>query len=180
MFVPIFKNTLMWILLAVVIAMSACVSDVPPGNDLEQIDDWKDVELTDVATGSTFRISDFEGKPVLVESFAVWCPTCKRQQDEVKELHRQVGDAVVSISLDTDPNEDENRVKEHIQLHGYEWYFAVSPPEVTQKLIDEFGVTVVNAPSVPIILVCEDQSTRFLKSGVKSADTLKEEIEKGC
>jgi hypothetical protein len=33
---------------------------------------WVDIELTDVATGETFRVSDFSGEQVLVESFAVW------------------------------------------------------------------------------------------------------------
>jgi hypothetical protein len=33
---------------------------------------WLDTELVDVASGETFRISDFRGRPVLVKSFAVW------------------------------------------------------------------------------------------------------------
>ncbi len=33
---------------------------------------WVDIELTDVKTGETFRVSDFSGEQVLVESFAVW------------------------------------------------------------------------------------------------------------
>ena len=33
---------------------------------------WVDIELTDVETGETFRVSDFAGETVLVESFAVW------------------------------------------------------------------------------------------------------------
>jgi hypothetical protein len=33
---------------------------------------WVDVELTDVETGETFRVSDFAGEAVFVESFAVW------------------------------------------------------------------------------------------------------------
>lgn len=33
---------------------------------------WIETELVDVASGETFRISDFRGKPVLVKSFAVW------------------------------------------------------------------------------------------------------------
>ena len=33
---------------------------------------WVDIELTDVETGETFRVSDFAGEQVLVESFAVW------------------------------------------------------------------------------------------------------------
>jgi thiol-disulfide isomerase/thioredoxin len=142
--------------------------------------DWKETALKDVITGNTFKISDFKGKSILVESFAVWCPTCKKQQDKVKELHEEVGDTVISISLDTDPNEEEAQVIAHANENGFDWLFAVSPKELTQSLIDEFGVNVVNAPQAPVILICEDQSARLLERGVKSADKLKSEIEKGC
>ncbi len=142
--------------------------------------DWKDVELTDVATGKKFKISDFKDKPILLESFAVWCPTCLKQQKEINKLKEIEGDAIIHISLDTDPNEDEAKVREHINNNGFDWYFAVSPIELTKALIDEFGIAFVNAPGAPVVLICEDQSTRFLGRGVKSADTLKSEIDRGC
>lgn len=141
---------------------------------------WQDVELTDVNTGKTFKISDHRGKPVLIESFAVWCPTCTKQQKETKKFHEEVGDDVISVSLDTDPNEDAEIVLNHARRNGFDWLYAVSPVELTQGLIAEFGVGVVNAPMVPVVLVCEDQTSRLLKSGVKNADALKTEIEKGC
>ena len=65
--------------------------------------DWRDILLRDVISGESFRISDFEGQTVLLESFAVWCPTCTKQQEEVRKLHEQIGDGVISISLDVDP-----------------------------------------------------------------------------
>ena len=55
-----------------------------------------------------------------------------------------------------------------------------TPIEVTRALIDEFGVSIVNAPSVPMILVCEDQSARQLPRGVKDVAELKEELARGC
>lgn len=140
---------------------------------------WMDVELTDVLTGDKFKISDFKGKTVLIESFAVWCPTCKRQQIEVKELH-DLSPETVSISLDVDPNEDEAKVLEHAQRNEFDWRFALSPVEVTQALIDIYGVQSVNAPSAPVIMICEDGSSKFLKTGVKSANELLAEIQKGC
>lgn len=142
--------------------------------------DWRDVELTDVLTGENFKISDFKGKPILLESFAVWCPTCRKQQEKIKELHEEVGDAVVSVSFDTDPNEEESQVIGHANKHGFDWRFVVSPPSVTKALIDEFSISVVNAPGAPVVLICEDQSARFLGRGVKSANELKQEIEAGC
>lgn len=142
--------------------------------------DWKQTHLKDIKTGSTFKISDFKGKPILLQSFAVWCPKCKKQQDELVDFTEQVGDSVVSISLDTDPNEDEEKVLQHINRHGYDWLYAVSPTDLTKSLIDEFGVGVVNAPQGPMVLICEDQSTRLLPRGNKDPETLKSEIEKGC
>ena len=51
-------------------------------NDYEEVesDHWIDDKFTNVRTGEKFSISDFEGKQVLVETFAVLCPACKRQQ----------------------------------------------------------------------------------------------------
>ncbi len=141
---------------------------------------WMDVELTDVATGQIFKISDFKGKPVLLESFAVWCPTCLAQQKQIKKVSQSEGDDIIHISLDTDPNEDAAKVREHMERNGLDWYFVVSPVELTQALINEFGLKIVAAPRAPVVLICEDQSTRFLRSGLKSADELVSEVEKGC
>lgn len=141
---------------------------------------WVDIELTNINTGENFRVSDFSGTPVLLESFAVWCPTCTRQQRITKDFHDEVGDSVITISLDTDPNEDETRILQHTQSNGFNWHYAVSPVDLTQSLIDQFGVGIVNAPSVPMILVCENGNVRKLGSGVKSVNELKSEVARGC
>lgn len=148
--------------------------------EAESAQAWMDIELKDVSTGEVFRVSDFKGKPILLESFAVWCPTCLRQQKEMKKLKEKEGDTVVHISLNTDPNEDEDKIREHLEENGFNWYFAVSPPELTKALIDEVGLAIVSAPLAPVILICEDESVRFLRGGVKSAQALLSEIEKGC
>jgi thiol-disulfide isomerase/thioredoxin len=142
--------------------------------------DWRDIPLRDVVSGESFRISDFEGQTVLLESFAVWCPTCTKQQEEVRKLHEQIGDGVISISLDVDPNEDENLVREHAIRNGFDWRYAVAPPELTRALIDQFGTAIVAAPSAPMILICRGEEARLLKRGVKRADKLREEIQRGC
>lgn len=116
----------------------------------------------------------------MLESFAVWCPTCLQQQKNIQKLKLTEGDAIVHISLDTDPNEDESKVREHVKANGFDWYFAVSPVALTRDLISEFGLTIVSAPSSPVALVCADQSARLLRSGIKSPDDLLSEIKKGC
>ena len=134
---------------------------------------WRTTVLTDIRTGETFTIDQFD-KPILLESFAVWCPTCTKQQWEIRDLHKEVGDAVVSISLNTDPNEDREKVLQHITANNFD--YAIAPREVTQSLIDEFGITVVNAPSAPVILIDQNKDAKLLHNGVKSSTELKGDL----
>ena len=148
--------------------------------DLSTLPEWMKIELTDVRTQETFKIENFVGKPIFIESFAVWCPICTAQQQETKTLHDQFGDDIISISLDTDPNEDEQRIREHIEANGFNWYYAVSPESMNTLLVDEFGLSVLQAPQVPMILICQDGSFHKLKNGVKSVSKMQEEIITRC
>ena len=138
---------------------------------------WLATELTDVSTGETFTLAEFAGTPVLLESFAVWCPICTNQQKQVRALHEEVGDEVVSIALNTDPNEDHDKVAAHIARHGFDWRYAVAPAELILALKEEFGVGILNAPSAPMVLICPDQNVReMLKRGVKRPAFLQEQV----
>ncbi len=156
------------------------VNQQPDSNKFEALPEWMNTQLTDVRTGKQFTISSFKGKPVLLESFAVWCPTCTEQQRQTKKLKELEGDTIVHISLDTDPNEDANTVLQHVETYGFDWYYAVSPIEMTRSLIGDYGTKVVFAPGVPMILICPDQSARLLPGGVKTPEKLLSEIGSGC
>ena len=164
----------------------ALAGEAVEGDILDEVEDetlgWREVTIKDVNSGEKFAIKDFQGKKVLIHVFAVWCPTCWLQGEQLKELRgsEMAGDDLVFISLDTDPNEDEAILTEYTGRLGFDWRFVNSPAHLTQSLIDEFGVAVVNPPWDPIVLVCEDQSARLLGKGVKSAEEIYEEIEEGC
>lgn len=175
----ILRNTLLFVIIISILIVSGCSEQTDESNTV----DWRDTELKDIATGESFRLSDFAGTPVMVESFAVWCPTCLQQQKEVQEFRLNEDNdsgTVIHISLDTDPNEDEGKVRKYLEDNGFDWYFAIAPPEMTRALIDEFGSEVVVAPSAPIVLICEDQSARLMSRGVKSPEDIQEELEQGC
>jgi thiol-disulfide isomerase/thioredoxin len=168
------------LLILFVVIFSGCVeTETPADGETAEAVDWRDVELTDVRTGEVFKISDLE-KPILVESFAVWCPTCLQQQKQMKELIELEGEKITHVSLDTDPNEEAEEVLAHAERNDLDWYFAVAPTEMTESLIDEFGVEVVNAPIAPVILICEDGEARLLGRGLKSAEELNTEVMEGC
>ncbi len=145
------------------------------GNQVDTVD-WRSYNLTEVESGEEFTIESLE-KPLLIESFAVWCPTCTRQQQEIKKLHENSN--ITSVSLDVDPNEDQSQILEHKQNNNFDWRYAISPTELTRTLASEFGNSVANPPSAPVILVCENESRR-MENGVKTSSKLMNEVEEGC
>jgi thiol-disulfide isomerase/thioredoxin len=135
---------------------------------------WLDYEFTDAVTGETFSISEFKGKVVLVETMAMWCSNCLRQQNQVKELHSYLGerDDFVSIGIDVDPNEDIGRLAGYVDQHGFDWLYSVAPPEVLAEIQSSLGGQFLNPPSTPIVLFDKDGQPHPLPFGVKSANQL--------
>lgn len=149
------------------------------GQNRQQTPEWMQKTLNDVSTGEAFSIGQFD-KPVLLESFAVWCPTCTTQQKEIKKMHEDVGDSIISISINIDSQEDQEKIQSHIDKHDFDWYYAVAPTDLTRSLKDEFGSSILVAPRAPMVLVCPNGDFKRLADGVKTAQTLKEEVDKGC
>lgn len=138
---------------------------------------WLDTELHDVNSGQTFKLSDFHGQVVLVEAMAVWCINCKREQQELVQLHAQIGDAATSVAIDIDLNEDEALLKRHAESNGFDWRYAVASPELVQALADQFGNQVLNPPSVPMFLIDKDGGVHLLDFGHKSVAYLTQQIQ---
>jgi thiol-disulfide isomerase/thioredoxin len=61
-----------------------------------------DFKLQDL-NGKTIRLSDFKGKPVLLDFWATWCPPCRASIPGIEKLYKKYsgkGLVVLSISLD--------------------------------------------------------------------------------
>lgn len=82
---------------------------------------WLRTELVDVNNGEAFTLADFAGTPVLLESFAPWCPVCISQQLQIEGLH-DTPTSIVSVSLDADPYEPWGPVVRHSSSHGFTDY----------------------------------------------------------
>jgi hypothetical protein len=66
---------------AIKIAVVLLAMILPAGTYMfgETGSDWMRIPLKDISTGENFTVADFAGRPVLLETFAVWCPTCTKQ-----------------------------------------------------------------------------------------------------
>jgi hypothetical protein len=143
--------------------------------------EWFGVTLTNVRTAENFTINDLKGKVVLVETLAMWCPSCKKQQMEVKALHEalmgDMGKDLVLIGLDVDPNENAADLKAYTDNNGFDWVYAIAPAEVSREIGSLYGDQFLNPPSTPILVIDRKGQAHPLPFGIKSADDLKKFIE---
>lgn len=135
---------------------------------------WFSVSLTDVNSSETFTINDLKGKVILVETMAVWCSNCLKQQTQVKALHQTLGerDDFVSIGIDIDSNEDAAKLKGFVDANGFDWKYVVSPAEVSRDISSLYGGQFLNPPSTPMLIIDRHGNVHLLPFGIKSADDL--------
>jgi len=140
---------------------------------------WYSAGLTNASTGETFKIQNLKGKVVLVETMAMWCPTCLRQQKEVEALQEQLGqrDDFVSIGIDVDINENLADLKDYTAKNGFDWTYTVATPDVVREMGQLYGDQFLNPPSAPMLIIDRHGTAHPLPFGVKSAADLQKALE---
>lgn len=140
---------------------------------------WFKASLTDASTGEDFSIAGFQGKVVLVETLAMWCSNCLRQQNEVKKLHDLLGDRsdFVSVGIGIDVNENLADLKSYVDKNGFDWYYTVASIEVAREIASLYGDQFLNPPSTPMLIIDKSGKVHPLPFGIKSADQLNEALQ---
>ncbi len=92
--------------------------------------------------GNEVRLSDFYGKPIVLNFWATWCGPCQMEMPELDAAYQQYGDEVVFLLVDlTDGYTDTvESATAHIQNAGYSFpiYF-----DVDQEGVYTYGITAI-------------------------------------
>jgi thiol-disulfide isomerase/thioredoxin len=136
--------------------------------------DWFSSELTDVNTGMVFRVADYQGKVILVETMAIWCPKCLTQQKEVDRLHDILAgrDDFVSLGINTDPNENSAQLSAYIKNNGFDWLYVIASNKLINEIGELYGSQYLNPPSTPMLIIDKQGEAHLLPFGIKSAEEL--------
>ncbi|PWR69914.1 TlpA family protein disulfide reductase [Methanospirillum lacunae] len=141
---------------------------------------WTKIPMTDAVTGEQFSIDQIAkmGKPVLIHTFAVWCPTCSMQLGESEQMLTTSPDSFTIVGIDIDPNENQNMVKKHIEKEKYAGHFAAAPKELTRGMVGTFGTSF--ALELPQTVIVCNKTVNHLGSGLFRAQTLKSALSQVC
>ena len=56
--------------------------------------------------GGTATLADYDGRPLVVNFFASWCPPCRAELPDLEAVHQQLGDEVILLGVNQDFTEE--------------------------------------------------------------------------
>lgn len=121
--------------------------------------------------GNTVKLSDFLGKPVVLNFWASWCPPCKGEMPEFNEVYQEVGEEVTFMMVDLVDGQRETKEKgaKYVKDQGYSFpvYFDV----------DQNAASTYSVMSIPTtIFIDKDGYIVTGAQGAIDADTLRKGI----
>lgn len=157
------------ILIAAVIVLN--VSDRDSLTDGGRKDGGRQLPTDEFALfeGSSATFSDFEGKPLVVNFWASWCPACVNELPELQRVHERLGDEVTFVGM---ANRDQRRAAEALaERVGLTYTLADDPKGDLFRSLD-----LIAMPST--LFISADGKLQDVFSGQLTERTLLEHIDR--
>ena len=99
--------------------------------------------LTDLS-GKTVQLSDFAGRPVLINAWATWCPPCQMEMPDLNAFYQQYRDQGFVI-LAINAGETAAQARAYIQQLGLTFPVLLDPDEHLMDLlhINDFPTSIL-------------------------------------
>jgi thiol-disulfide isomerase/thioredoxin len=123
-----------------------------------------DLEIPNVKGGS-IKLSELDGKIIIIDFMAPWCPPCKEQFKVFKQLDH---DQVTILTINVDPRYNTSSLIHFAEDEGITWFFG-HYPEAAQ---------IYHISALPIIILSDTNSVIRYRSFYTPLETLQSLIDK--
>lgn len=115
--------------------------------------------------GSAITLSDYKGKPVIINFWATWCGPCVREMPAFERLKADFGDEIGIIAVNC--GDDADTVKDFVDENGYTFPVALD---------ESYEVTMLYPTnSIPYTVVVDaNGKITHISAGAADADTMYE------
>lgn len=118
---------------------------VESGNSKENINQAPDFTVTDM-DGNNVKLSDYFGKPIVINFWATWCGPCKSELPAFDKLHSENKGEIVFLMVNlTDGYRDTTKsVKKFVSDNGYDFpvYFDTEYSAANAYRVSSIPMTV--------------------------------------
>jgi cytochrome c-type biogenesis protein len=93
--------------------------------------------------GDTVSLASLQGKPVLLNVWATWCPPCRKEMPDLEALHEKYAPAglqVVGISIDAAGSDEQ--VRQFLEEYGVSYRILRDPGDRISSIFVSQGVPV--------------------------------------
>ena len=114
----------------------------PPAAPLTFIpESLRERQIKGIDKGSNFRLSDFQGKVVVINLWASWCGPCRREVPEYEKVRKSyAGREVEFIALTTeDPGESSDEVNKFLRQVSFGFRLGWADNEMARTLMNGRG-----------------------------------------
>ncbi len=125
---------------------------------------WQETPITDLVTGEAFTIADLAASdaPVLIQTYADWCPACSAQLAEIARFQESNPGMATFVLLSPDPAADPETMRERFLAAGVTGYAVVPPPGFSREMIGDLGRAAF--ATYPSLFVVDGSGTASLLS----------------
>lgn len=95
-----------------------------------------DFELKSL-TGESVKLSDYEGKKVILNFWATWCPPCREEMPDMEKFSQVMEDDVVILAVNIDP---ENDVQAFVKEYGVTFTILLDSQSSKNPVNDQYQV----------------------------------------
>ena len=119
--------------------------------------------------GKTVSLADFKGKPLVINSWAIWCPFCLRELEDFARLQQELGDQIIIIAINR--AESLSRSKKYTDELGVTdtLVFLIDPQDSFYRSIGGFSMP-------ETIFVDSNGNTVLHKRGPMNFDEIKQKV----
>lgn len=97
------------------------------------------LEFTDY-NGNTVTLADFSGKNLVVNSWAAWCPFCRKELPDFVTIQKEFGDQIVIIAIDrAEPLSTAKQYSDELGVTN-DLIFLLDPDDTFYKAIGGFSM----------------------------------------
>ncbi|MCK5634805.1 MAG: TlpA family protein disulfide reductase [Anaerolineales bacterium] len=125
------------------------------------------IQLTDI-TGSTVSLTDHMGDVILLNTWATWCPPCRREMPDLEafyHIHAEEGFVLLGVNV----GEEMETVVQFVNTFQLTFPIWLDPDESTLRSLNSF--------SLPYSIVIDREGiVRYAWSGATCSDALENTI----
>lgn len=168
------KSFLVIVVLAVAVGGFFLLRSAPQKNHQPQGSSMADkifaLQLNDY-NGNVISLSDFKGRPLVINSWAAWCPFCRKELIDFATAQKEFGDKVAIIAIDRAETRDV--AKKYTDELGVteDMTFLLDPSDNFYQSIDGFSMP-------ETIFIDKNGAVSIHKKGPMDPEEIRAKIEK--